>query len=340
MIDLGCKVCVFGINVYTDEVISNFDVQYIIDDFVEMDLYKGISIKKSTDIENSEVIINCAGGKILTTQKLLKQYSDQVIHYAELQKHYPKNFRDLVFNEKFSEIYSNNKQRYDNTLSILEDSKSKEIYSKLTNFRLTQRIDFLDGFEDLQDQQYFEPFLNKAEGAVFYDIGCYDGKTTDDFINWNVHKASVIFFEPFEQNFYNCQTRFEKNINVKGLKAAVSNSTRTSKIVGIDDTAKIDDDGEIDTFLIKLDDMVPEKLIPPTFIKIDIEGGEMDALKGMENTLRTYTPQIAISIYHRPADFFEIPEFILGISNNYKLYLRHYTESIYETVMFFVPQSL
>lgn len=48
-------------------------------------------------------------------------------------------------------------------------------------------------------------------------------------------------------------------------------------------------------------------------------------------------PKIAISVYHKSSDFRKIPEQILSIRSDYKIYLRHYTESIYETVMFFIP---
>ena len=50
---------------------------------------------------------------------------------------------------------------------------------------------------------------------------------------------------------------------------------------------------------------------------------------------------MAISVYHSPFDLFEIPEIISGIvgKNAYNIYIRHYTESIYETIMFFIPKK-
>jgi hypothetical protein len=75
------------------------------------------------------------------------------------------------------------------------------------------------------------------------------------------------------------------------------------------------------------------------FIKLDIEGAEQDALCGAKETIKKYTPILAICIYHKAQDWYKIPQIVLDINPNYKLYLRHYMEGIYETVMYFIPQK-
>lgn len=75
-------------------------------------------------------------------------------------------------------------------------------------------------------------------------------------------------------------------------------------------------------------------------IKIDIEGEEMNALNGMQNLIMQYHPILAISIYHSPMDFYKIPRYILGLRADYKLYFRHYSQGIIESVAFFIPKNL
>lgn len=86
---------------------------------------------------------------------------------------------------------------------------------------------------------------------------------------------------------------------------------------------------------ISIDDLVKEKNPPRVnFIKMDIEGAELSALKGAENTLRTFKPQLAISLYHKESDLTEIPEFINQLGLDYEFFLDHFTIHNEETVLF------
>ena len=71
---------------------------------------------------------------------------------------------------------------------------------------------------------------------------------------------------------------------------------------------------------------------------MDIEGGEINAIEGAKNVIRKFTPKLAISVYHNLSDFWEIPFKVLQINKKYNIYLRHYTEGLAETVMFFIPK--
>lgn len=69
-------------------------------------------------------------------------------------------------------------------------------------------------------------------------------------------------------------------------------------------------------------------------IKMDLEGAELHALQGAEQTIRRYRPKLAVSIYHNPEDIWEIPELILKLHPDYRLYLRHYSIAAAETVVY------
>ena len=70
------------------------------------------------------------------------------------------------------------------------------------------------------------------------------------------------------------------------------------------------------------------------FVKLDIEGSELGALRGAESAIRRDRPKLAISLYHRPEDFFSIPTWIASLNLGYKLYLDHYTIHQEETVLY------
>jgi FkbM family methyltransferase len=101
---------------------------------------------------------------------------------------------------------------------------------------------------------------------------------------------------------------------------------------GIDPGARL----SLDAFPVRsIDLLVAEQRIERVdFIKMDIEGSELDALQGAENAIRTFKPNLAISLYHRFDDFWTIPAYICGLGLGYRLYLEHYTIYAEETVLY------
>ena len=75
-----------------------------------------------------------------------------------------------------------------------------------------------------------------------------------------------------------------------------------------------------------------------TYIKMDVEGSELEALKGSIETIKKYRPKLAISLYHKPEDVIEIPVFLEKLDLGYKYYLRHYQTRMEETVLYSVPE--
>ncbi len=67
---------------------------------------------------------------------------------------------------------------------------------------------------------------------------------------------------------------------------------------------------------------------------MDIEGAELRALKGAEETLKKFCPKLAIAVYHRINDFWTIPKYIDALGLGYRFYLRHFTIHSEETILF------
>ena len=87
-----------------------------------------------------------------------------------------------------------------------------------------------------------------------------------------------------------------------------------------------------------IDDTVEQHLLDRLdFIKMDIEGAEIHALKGAEKSLTKFHPKLAISLYHSIDDFRAIPRSLDSLGLRYKYYLEHHTIYENETVLFAVP---
>ena len=86
---------------------------------------------------------------------------------------------------------------------------------------------------------------------------------------------------------------------------------------------------------LNIDDLVSrEKLSQVNFIKMDIEGAELDSLKGAEQTIRKYKPRLAVTLYHHLRDFVTIPKYLNDLNLGYKFYMDHFSINQEETVLF------
>lgn len=188
-------------------------------------------------------------------------------------------------------------------------------------------------------QQYFDlPYLknNKEEQEVFIDGGCFDGSSSVSFAKWIGEEPAFIYaFEPDPENVKVCNEILSSIDNMsyqlleKGLWSRECNLRFSRRDNGIG--SKMTNDGEIVVPVTSLDSIINNKI---TFLKLDVEGAEYEALKGSEKLIKRYRPKLAVCIYHRKQDVWEIPELILSMNEEYKLYVRHYSFSDAETVIY------
>jgi FkbM family methyltransferase len=83
---------------------------------------------------------------------------------------------------------------------------------------------------------------------------------------------------------------------------------------------------------VTIDHVLP--VFDPTYIIMDIEGAELEALKGAEKTIRASHPDLAICLYHAPHHLWEIPLYLHNLGLDYRLYMRNYTSFTGETVLY------
>jgi len=217
----------------------------------------------------------------------------------------------------------------------------------------------IDKFDDFNNGNFAEHIFTdtfKLEGYTYDDICCvqsgdivldcgaYIGDTALYFCEKMQRNGKVFCFEPSPEIF----EKLQRNIKVLSLadnaipiNRGLSNNegkltfSHNEHMMG---ASRILSDGEIEVDVTTIDRFVEEmNLNCVNFIKMDIEGAECDALRGGMNTIKHHRPKMAISIYHKISDFWEIPKIILSFDPNYKFYLKHNSVGHKETVLFCVP---
>ncbi len=332
------KRFLFGRNIYSHSIVNNIEINAFVDDFYNDCFYNGIKVIKTDEIPKDALVIVASGGRTKTICKKLENVGVSYIDYFSFLKHSNiGKLTDVVFNEQFNLIFNQNISKYEDLIELFYDDLSRETYKKIITFRLKLNSDFLEGFEFKEDKQYFEEFLRlEYNDESFIDVGMFDGFTSLEFVKRCPGFKKIYGFEPGIMNFNKCIDIFKEYPNVEIFNSGLSGRKETLKFSELGSVSKIDEFGETEINVDKLDNFNIETA---SFIKIDIEGGERGALEGARYTILKHHPRIAVAVYHNPLDFIEIPELVFSIRKDYDIYLRHYTETIYETVMFFIPKK-
>jgi FkbM family methyltransferase len=146
-------------------------------------------------------------------------------------------------------------------------------------------------------------------------------------------KAKMVYaFEPSEEEAASLSENKKLNTcnNIKIIPRAVLDASKNAKL-SLAGTAshfltdKDNKDGKvIDVKTISIDEFVKEEnLAKVDFIKMDIEGSEDKALSGAKETLRKFKPKLAITIYHKFSDFYQLPLLIKRLNPDYKLKVKN-----------------
>lgn len=189
-------------------------------------------------------------------------------------------------------------------------------------------------------KQYFSPdFIAYEDEEVFVDAGCFDLATSLDMRKYCKYLKKVYAFEPDPENYKNCLYKKEQNdFSEAEIFPFGTWSERRTIAFSAEGTGAslVSENGEDSVEVVPIDEVIhPEDRI--TFIKMDVEGAELESLKGAVKTIQKDRPKLAICIYHKPEDMVEIPLFIKQLVPEYRLYVRLHANDGSETVLYAIP---
>ena len=223
------------------------------------------------------------------------------------------------------------------TFSLLADEPSREAFLGQLAWRLTLDYPSLPT-PSPASETYFIPEIVPVAHEVFVDCGAFDGDSVEAFFGWNPDGRAVAI-EPDPENAVALQGRMvrlgrERDVTVHQAAAAAAPGELRFEANG---TAGSNLNGEGGTVVrcARLDGLLADER--PTFMKMDVEGAELDALKGATETIRKHRPVLAICLYHKLEDLWQIPLFIDSLGVDYEYRLRVHAEECWEIVLYAVP---
>lgn len=281
------------------------------------------------------------GKKILTFNEILEKYEDFIVllSFGSSLPEVLSRFEELSKRCKFfvpelpiagdilftGEYYDSVHNQLDLVRGLLADERSKEVLDGVLEYRLTGRIEPLIRTADAREEVF--RILRPARYRRYLDLGAYNGDTIRELLFYQPNLEKIYALEPDRRSFRKLMESAEKDGFQSILTALQAGAWER------DGTLYVSDEGSRNSHLsmVASAKSKPVEVRSPDsflngerveYIKYDVEGAEREALLGSMQTISTYHPDLAISLYHRTEDIWKLPLLLHEREPHYRLYLR------------------
>lgn len=190
-------------------------------------------------------------------------------------------------------------------------------------------------FTDIWSCGFASDVICLGPDELFVDGGAGDLFSSHRFARLTHGKyRAIIAFEPAPESYRCCLTNsslFDERLRLYPL--ALSSRCGRLSFAERGPDSRLDQNGELTVEAVTLDSALHGEA--PSFIKLHLEGGELDAVEGAAETIRRCAPRLAVCL-HRSSDALRIPARLLELCPDYRFTFRHYSSSVTETVLYAV----
>ena len=210
---------------------------------------------------------------------------------------------------------------------LFDDEQSRSVYINVLKFKISGDPSYLKLCETPVSENF--PLLGLGGNEVYLDLGAYNGDTAARFINAvSGCFDGITAVEPDKKNFaklekYVASLPDEQQSRIRTVCAPIWSSECDMPFMQLTGRrSAIAESGNAEMRrTVSVDSLFRDKKV--TFIKIDTEGAEAEAIRGGCKTIVMDKPKLAISVYHRSRDIFSIPLMIARLRPDYRFLLRH-----------------
>jgi FkbM family methyltransferase len=295
-----------------------------------------------TDLDRAIPIIIASHRVLGASQRLRALGFSTVLPFAALQTLAPEVFTPHMFYDGWLQDLLDNKEAYASLNKELADDRSREVLDAVIEYRLTADPLVLEPV--IEQGRYHQGLYHPAglfdlgDNEVYVDAGAYDG----DSIRWFKDRVGnryerILAFEPDPKTYARLKQNFAGEPRIEAINAGLH---RKKAVLRFRDDASrgaiFTDDGDISMQVVSLDDVLAGSRA--SYIKMNIEGAEIDALHGAHGTIECWLPKLAISVYHRPSDLWRIPRLVRELGARYALFLRQHDGGVIETVLYAIAR--
>lgn len=226
------------------------------------------------------------------------------------------------------------REQLQNTFDILKDELSRESMAAYINQKISADFKYLA--EVKREHQYFEDgVVELSADERFLDCGAFDGDSAAAFLD-ALQRRGIDSYEEiisFEPDSGNCEKMRHRDLpRHTCICKGAAESPGVVSFAADGTSGRVEADGGEQIELESIDHYLNGTRA--TMIKMDIEGMELSALKSAEQTIKAWRPKLAICIYHKKEDLWEIPGYIKELVPDYRFYVRAYDDTACELVLY------
>ena len=250
-------------------------------------------------------------------------------------------YNQSIYSYNNDYIFNTHKAAITRIRKGLADRRSVETVDRIISYRKTSNPSDIEAIY-CDNEYYPSDIIFLTQNEVFIDGGSYNGDTIHDFIKRTNCKFNHIYaFEPqpFLSGLINDGLMYHiARSKITVIDKALSENEGKAQFTEQSVASRLDINGVLEVETESIDNLFKSAKYGPTYIKLDIEGAEMAALKGAERTVESFKPKLAICIYHKPNDLWEIPAYLMERYPFYDFYIRHHSMADTGTVLYAVER--
>ncbi len=239
---------------------------------------------------------------------------------------------------KDKDYHSSHQKEFNEAREMLCDEYSKKVFR---GYIEAQKGNIDDDILYSTNGTYFNELTRGKRRGVFVDCGSYDGESANEYMKFTGEECQVFAFEPDKDNYQNLLNKVKDKSNFTCInKGCYSSEKVLSFAANGDGSSSLREDGDDIVEVTTIDKIVGDEKV--AFIKMDVEGAELEALKGARKVIERDRPILAISAYHRQEDLITLIPYISSLGNSsekYDLYLRHHGVVQSELVIYAIPKG-
>ena len=300
----------------------------------------------------SEIVIFGCGNEGRYIRKLVacSNYSDIDVLFCDNNRHLWGATIDVSITEKWTvstKVISPEELRtnhYNSVLIVGTSAHIESIRSQLQNMLredswriISPKAIFGNHLNARTGLPYFDMF-SANDNEIFIDAGALDGTTSIEFAKWAGNYEEIYVLEPNPKSYEVCLRNLQ-NMNLKNYQMVPKGAWSREEILNFHSPDGVHQGGArivnnetgVTVSVDSIDNICNERA---TFIKMDIEGSEYQALIGASETIKKCRPRMAISAYHKPEDILTLPSLINHIRDDYRFTLRQYSSNMYGLVLY------